>query len=707
MENKIIDLTALTEYDTKIKELINNQTLQYDTMPEAGEDNLGQIIQYTGTTTQDYTNGYFYTCVSDGGDPATYSWENVEVQKAEQDPSDINYISLASPVNTEENRQLMTKIINSHIGRTFILSVYNSGKRIEFAGDDMVVFDIKQGVDGYANIMGKPITPLPYSVNSTSSASFRGNWLNGVFTVNEIYYGFTTALTDRKYLSTTNTWGYTPTGDYNPATKKYVDDAIAAIDITDREVVQELPTQDISTKTIYMVPKTTAGTQNAYTEYMYINNAWEKIGDTEIDLTDYVTSSDLSTAVAGVETQYSTMPTASEDNLGQIVQYTGTTDGTYTNGHFYQVVSDGGDPATYSWANINVQDGKAMKVFIYKDPYASFPYQSETTAFWNALTDAMEKDPDSVIVKKITNGDIASVQYSSYNGTRSIQLTFIRPNDTALGGYQILFNQVIKANKRTSDTHWNVTYKLTRPALPVDGDKIVNVASVDYVDSNIPQKSTLPTASSTLEGKIYQYIGTTDSTYTNGYFYKCVSDGEATPTYSWENINTSNSSSGVIINNLNLSDPDMLKALNVEYEQWKNNKAYCVYIEVQQGGLYYTVPVSFVGVSGKTQGVMLQSAYTIYESTTVGSYLTRGIVVDASVNINQEGHIISVSSLRVIEKNISKRQSNDDFILMAQNVAPYTPTSDYNPANKKYVDDLVGDIASVLATLTTVDEEEY
>lgn len=39
------------------------------------------------------------------------------------------------------------------------------------------------------------------------------------------------------------------------------------------------------------------------------------------------------------------------------------------------------------------------------------------------------------------------------------------------------------------------------------------------------QFSTMPTAAASLEGKIYQYIGTTDATYTNGYFYKCVQSG--------------------------------------------------------------------------------------------------------------------------------------------------------------------------------------
>lgn len=53
---------------------------------------------------------------------------------------------------------------------------------------------------------------------------------------------------------------------------------------------------------------------------------------------------------------------------------------------------------------------------------------------------------------------------------------------------------------------------------------------------DIVQYSTMPTASESLLGKIVQYVGTTDSTYTNGYFYKVVSDEEETPTYSWENV---------------------------------------------------------------------------------------------------------------------------------------------------------------------------
>ena len=51
------------------------------------------------------------------------------------------------------------------------------------------------------------------------------------------------------------------------------------------------------------------------------------------------------------------MPTAASTNEGWIVQFTGTTDSTYTHGHLYECVSDGGNPATYSWTEVSMGGG--------------------------------------------------------------------------------------------------------------------------------------------------------------------------------------------------------------------------------------------------------------------------------------------------------------------------------------------------------------
>lgn len=47
----------------------------------------------------------------------------------------------------------------------------------------------------------------------------------------------------------------------------------------DIQVVQNLPDSNISESTIYLLPGESTGTNNLYTEYIYINNNWEKLGE--------------------------------------------------------------------------------------------------------------------------------------------------------------------------------------------------------------------------------------------------------------------------------------------------------------------------------------------------------------------------------------------------------------------------------------------
>lgn len=50
------------------------------------------------------------------------------------------------------------------------------------------------------------------------------------------------------------------------------------------------------------------------------------------------------------------------------------------------------------------------------------------------------------------------------------------------------------------------------------------------------QKPIMPQPVSSLEGKVYQYIGETTSEFTKGFFYTCIEDDEAIGTYEWEEI---------------------------------------------------------------------------------------------------------------------------------------------------------------------------
>ena len=63
------------------------------------------------------------------------------------------------------------------------------------------------------------------------------------------------------------------------------------------QVVEQLPTQDISDTTIYLVPSSDPEQGNYYEEYIYItvgtSHQWELVGTTAVDLSDYYTKSQV------------------------------------------------------------------------------------------------------------------------------------------------------------------------------------------------------------------------------------------------------------------------------------------------------------------------------------------------------------------------------------------------------------------------------
>ena len=73
---------------------------------------------------------------------------------------------------------------------------------------------------------------------------------------------------------------------------------------TNFQIVESLPTENISTSTIYLVPSTKPEAENIYDEYIYVNNNWEHIGSTSIDLSDYVTKTYFNQTVGDATKDY-------------------------------------------------------------------------------------------------------------------------------------------------------------------------------------------------------------------------------------------------------------------------------------------------------------------------------------------------------------------------------------------------------------------
>lgn len=75
--------------------------------------------------------------------------------------------------------------------------------------------------------------------------------------------------------------------------KQYTNTVVGGVQAFGIKIVNELPTSDIQERTIYFVSKTDPEQGDIYLEYMYIENAWELIGSTSINMSNFYTKEDV------------------------------------------------------------------------------------------------------------------------------------------------------------------------------------------------------------------------------------------------------------------------------------------------------------------------------------------------------------------------------------------------------------------------------
>lgn len=93
------------------------------------------------------------------------------------------------------------------------------------------------------------------------------------------------------------------------ATKTELNTAIGSIVTFSVQVVKSLPaTSQASSKVIYLVPFS-SGTDNSYIEYLFVNGTFEKIGTTDIDLSGYATTANLTAEITNLTKTNGTIET--------------------------------------------------------------------------------------------------------------------------------------------------------------------------------------------------------------------------------------------------------------------------------------------------------------------------------------------------------------------------------------------------------------
>ncbi len=88
----------------------------------------------------------------------------------------------------------------------------------------------------------------------------------------------------------------------NYYTKAETDQRISTIPKFAIQVVQTLPTEDISPTTVYLLTDPSASSQNLYIEYIYVNGNWEQLGTQSVDLSDYYTKTETDAKIEAAKT---------------------------------------------------------------------------------------------------------------------------------------------------------------------------------------------------------------------------------------------------------------------------------------------------------------------------------------------------------------------------------------------------------------------
>lgn len=141
-------------------------------------------------------------------------------------------------------------------------------------------------------------------------------------------------------------------------------------------IVDSLPTSNINSHTLYLVPADDAINSNGYLEYLYIDGKWECVGSTVIDFSmigdlTQLTTEDKTTLVAAINEVFASSNTAINETKNYVNEQINTTNN-YVNEQITQV-------------NNNME----ARVF-----------QGNITTY-NALTDAQKNAYDIAVVEPL------------------------------------------------------------------------------------------------------------------------------------------------------------------------------------------------------------------------------------------------------------------------------------------------------------------
>lgn len=414
-------------------------------------------------------------------------------------------------------------------------------------------------------------------------------------------------------------------------------------------VVETLPVTDIDTHTIYLVPKTgEAG--DVYDEYVYINNAWEHIGNTAVDLSNYYTKGYIDDELEkrGAKIYEITVPV----NLNSL-----TDSGIW--------VSDANALATANkilTALANQGGGTCLLLVHFNGWDDSY---NEDILFTNS----------NIYYYTKNRWGGACTFYTNYLGKTSFK------NDFNTYSYDLIF--------QLGDGSWDTNGNSTTSTLYVgrNNDRLVRTRDVltrDNTSSYTPTGDYNPATKKYVDDAVAGAGGGSSMDMVPIYSFKV--------TVSNPNLNTA----------MSLYTADRTALTSIINDAYSNgNDLFGLSIEfTNSSAAWIDMPI----LNNAFQSMKLQSKPTNISllgitNDSIPSDYSLGYIgyINLTISITWNDDVATVTS--GVLTLTSKQYLN------TTNTVSYTPTANYHPATKKYVDDsiatAVGDINTILATLTT------
>ena len=369
----------------------NEVTKAVSTMPTASADLVGTIVQYVGTTTANYTNGYFYKCVSDGESTPTYSWEQTDVQPSGGSGGEKEIVHV-----TELPTEIEDKIYEIFYG-------------VDTRSDTIELPDNSQGIrsiEDYFNSKGY------YETKEDSALKWGISWSpyhvetfvkdNKTCVLDEIYYLFDTQVYGIRYSDDTDQhWMEVPPsttlatqvkdthveyylGDSTTHSLVWIEDTYYLERRIDSLRVENLLNVNVADSTLQ---------NNDVLTYDATTNRWK-------NSSAFATKSEIQAKQDVV--QFSTLPTPSASLEGKVLQYIG--DGTPSKA-VVTVIDDGGNKSSTTTGILSYLQNKNIPLNIGVNTYQ---IGSSNKYYSLAELQALEEQGSEIIMRGGTDSSFST-----------------------------------------------------------------------------------------------------------------------------------------------------------------------------------------------------------------------------------------------------------------------------------------------------------